>query len=100
MERRGTVYIGARSRNNPPRFTGYWEAEDYFGRDETPPGLLERGPGWEDPDEAIKWGRDRATVVIVRIGNTHYSAGDELALDEDDQPLPEWPPPVFSANPS
>ena len=95
MERRGTVYIGDAPGLNPPRYDGYWEAGDYRGGDdEGPHGVLEYGPEWDDPDAAVEWGRARANVVIVRIGEVHYSAGDELALDEEDAPLPEWPPPA------
>jgi hypothetical protein len=45
---------------------------------------------WDDVDEAIAWGRGRAPVVVVRLGNTIdtiYSAGEA--------PAPEarpWPP--------
>jgi hypothetical protein len=64
-----------------------------------PQGVLEYGPEWDDPNAAVEWGRARATVVIVRIGEVHYSAGDELALVEEG-PLPEWPPPADAIKPS
>ncbi len=45
------------------------------------PGVLEQGPGWDDIEEAIRWGRERAPKVFVRIGGKAYSAGEE---DPDD----------------
>jgi hypothetical protein len=93
MERRGTVYIGDSS-GLPPRYDGYWEAGDYFNPDDGPHGVLEYGDEWDDANAAVEWGRSRATVVIVRIGDVHYSAGEVLALDEADEPLPAWPPPA------
>jgi len=50
------------------------------------------GESWATVDEAIAWGRTRAPIVLVRIGNTHYSAGDVHAEDDEDEPLPLWPP--------
>lgn len=47
---------------------------------ETPrPHLSERGPGWDEPDDAIAWGRARAAEVYIRLGvtgATYYSAGE------------------------
>jgi len=49
-------------------------------------------------DEAIAWARDRARIVLVRLGTTDetcYSAGTTRAresLDGVGPPLPEWPP--------
>ena len=66
-----------------PTFAGHIE-----GR--TPPRLLEEGPGWETAGAAIAWARQRARVVLVRIGipGTYYSAGvDDPAEDSP----PRWP---------
>ena len=49
------------------------------------------GDWWSSADEAIAWARERADIVFVRIGNTHYSAGALHAEDDEDQPLPLWP---------
>ena len=50
------------------------------------------GGWWDSVDDAIAWGRSRAPIVLVRIANTHYSAGSVRAEDDEDQPLPQWPP--------
>jgi hypothetical protein len=50
------------------------------------------GEWWDSVDDAIAWGRERAPIVLVRIGNTHYSAGALHAEDDEDNPLPLWPP--------
>jgi hypothetical protein len=43
-------------------------------------------------EAAIAWGRERAKVVLIRLGkyeNTYFSAGDEPLRD-----MPSWPPSV------
>jgi hypothetical protein len=43
-------------------------------------------------EAAIAWGRERAKVVLIRLGsdeNTYFSAGDEPRPD-----IPPWPPSV------
>ncbi len=50
------------------------------------------GDWWESADEAIAWGTARAPIVLITIGNTVYSAGSVHAEDDEDQPLPLWPP--------
>jgi hypothetical protein len=57
--------------------------------------FLEASPveSWADVQEAIAWGRSRAPLVVVRLGNTAdtlYSAGAVQATDNDG-PLPRWP---------
>jgi hypothetical protein len=47
---------------------------------------------WDTVEEAIVWARERASIVLVRIGNTHYSAGATRAEDDENEPLPVWPP--------
>src|SRR4051794_14796621 len=61
---------------------GYYE-EGKSGRD---------GDWWSSVDDAIAWARARTKVVVVRVGNTHYSAGAIHAEDDEDSPLPLWPP--------
>lgn len=76
--RRGIVYIAEELRDvavpGPTRFYGHWESQD-------PNTLLEQGPGWDEIEDAVTWGRERAPVVLLRLGETepqvHYSAGDE-----------------------
>ena len=63
---------------------------------------------WEDEDDgdrlehveldgaeaAIRWGRDRASIVLIRLGShvdTYFSAGEVFA-DDDDGPMVTWPP--------
>lgn len=50
------------------------------------------GDYWASVEDAIAWARARTEIILVRIGNTHYSAGPLHAEDEDDEPLPLWPP--------
>ena len=64
-----------------PRYNGYWDSGT------EPAKMLEDGPGWDDVEEAIRWGCERAPLVSVRIGTTIYSAGDEDFVDEI---LPRW----------
>jgi hypothetical protein len=81
MERRGIVYLAEDPEEHPP-FSGYWDAGD-------PPAMLERGPGWTDPEDAVGWGRDRANVVLTRLWpDRYYSAGEEQPRRER---LPLWP---------
>ena len=75
-----------------PAFTGYWIAAI------NPPEMLEQGPGWDDVEEAVAWGRERAPRVVVRLGRDEssiYSAG-EIRLtrfsDGTGRDYPEWPP--------
>jgi hypothetical protein len=56
-----------------PRFTGHWEASE-GGSNE----LVENGPGWDSPEDAIAWGRQRAPIVLIRVGpfpQRYFSAG-------------------------
>lgn len=70
-----------------PPFGGHIE-----GR--APARLIEDGPGWDSVTDAIVWARERARIVLVRIGlpRTYYSAG----IDD----LPEVSPPRWPAPPS
>ncbi len=90
-EKQGTVYIVDYVAEFPDRplepgehrFMGHWEGPT------KPDGSFdhEDGPGWDDAEEAIKCGRERAPLVSVRIGTTIYSAGDD---DFDDEARPRW----------
>jgi len=76
---------------DPPRYTGHWEDGNL------PVRILERGPGWDDPDEAVEWGRARAPIVLIRTGpgeDSIFSAGSTRATRRADgtgEPYPEWP---------
>ena len=66
------------------RFIGHREAQDGS--------FLEASPikAWDDVEDAIAWGRSRAPIVVIRLGNTLdtlYSAGEEQAPD-----CRPWPP--------
>ena len=85
MDRRGIVYIAQDLDERGERrdfFSGHWELPD-------PPTSLEHGPGWTDAEEALAWGRERAPVVLVRLGSQYYSAGD---AEPEGKNLPRWPP--------
>jgi hypothetical protein len=52
--------------------------------------MLEQGPGWTNAASAVAWGRERAPVVLIRLGlDRSFSAGDRQPLGEH---LPEWTP--------
>jgi hypothetical protein len=69
----------------PPGVQCHWEGE----RDGQPV-LLEQFPAGGPVEEAIAWGRERAPLVLVRLGGARcFSAGIE---DPSDQELPRWPP--------
>ena len=86
MEKRGIVYIVDLLADFPDgplaegghRYTGYWDI--HTGPDD--PNDIEQGPGWDDTEEAISWGTERAPWVFIRIGAQTYSAGDEHPEDE------------------
>jgi hypothetical protein len=98
MERRGEVFIcpvdrvpadGSMVDPAGSRFWASWQDE---GEDDA----LEHVE-IEGAEAAIAWGRERASVVWIRLGHrgdTYFSAGDEhLAFDEPgDEPVPSWPP--------
>ena len=53
---------------------------------------------FDEVEDAIRWGRERAEVVLVRLGSVieaHYSAGSRPATDYVDGsgwPFAPWPP--------
>jgi hypothetical protein len=83
--------------SDAPEIRAHWEVED-----ETNPLHPEVDAGFEHVDEAIAWGRERALIVLVRLGPTEdqvYSAGERQATHElpefggtDLTPYPAWPP--------
>ena len=83
-KKRGIVYIAKREfvDAEPHLYYGHWEST---AADE--PGVLEQGPGWDDIEDAIQWGRDRAPEVYVRVAGKTYSAGVQ---DPDGEPVTRW----------
>ena len=68
------------------RYAGHWETGVEGAHK-----MLEWGPGWTDASDAIRWGRERAPLVLIRVGDpprTYYSAGDR---DPEDTQMPRWP---------
>ena len=70
------------------RWVGHVESYKHDHYEEAQPD----GGWWDSVDDAIAWGRSRAPIVLVRIANTHYSAGSVHAEDDEDEQLPLWPP--------
>lgn len=65
------------------RFSAHWEAEDGSA--------FVEGPTDVELGEALRWARGRARIVLVRVDDEIYSAGE----DRSDPSLPAWPPPEF-----
>lgn len=89
VQRVGTVFVGEDFDDVDPlvwsgRFSAHWEAED--GRE------FVDGPQGVSLDEAIAWGRSRADVVLVRLGDSevHHSAGTRQPRGDGEE-LPVWP---------
>jgi hypothetical protein len=85
-EKQGTVYITAVPSEV---LAGEWEEFQYIGHWESsePHRLLENGPGWDDPEEAVGWARERARLVFVRIRDETFSAGED---DPEDEVVLRW----------
>jgi hypothetical protein len=73
-----------------------WVGDDYYGRfsahveyDEPGPFCFMNGPCETTVGEAVAWARGHARRVYVRLGDRHFSAGDEPIKD-----LPPWRPPA------
>jgi hypothetical protein len=101
MVRRGEVFIcpvdavpvdGSMVDPAHSRFWVSWQAED---KNEETYDLLEHAE-IDGADPAIAWGRQRASVVWIRLGHrgdTYFSAGEHHADDDtDNEPVPHWPP--------
>ncbi len=85
--RDGIVYISELDDSPTPAFHCHWESGDASG-----PFLVEQGPRYARAEDAIAWGRERADVVLIRVGplpQKYYSAGTRLPPCEE---LPIWPP--------
>ena len=91
--KRGIVYIAQELDHEltlgQGRFYGRWEVGDDAD-------TFVEGPGWDDPSDAIAWGRGRAAEVYIRVDGTapqtYYSAGDVHDAGElADDPMPRWP---------
>lgn len=88
----GIVHIAENDADSPHRFTGYWESELQGRRF-----FVEQGPEWDDPDEAVAWGRERAPKVVVRLdigwGNVRFFTAGHTPVEGDvDEPVFTWPP--------
>jgi hypothetical protein len=89
IERRGIVWIAwpgpvPKGRLVDPEGTLFWASWQHDVE-----GLLDN-VDIRGADAAIAWGRERASVVLIRLGsdeNTFFSAGDEPRPE-----LPAWPP--------
>jgi cytidine deaminase len=95
MERYGIVFIsrGFSYDRSHREFIGHWESSGHEGST-----IVEDGPGWDDVEDAIAWGRARAPRVMVRLGaseDTIYSAGETKLMrfsDGTGEPYPAWTP--------
>ncbi|MFC4020669.1 cytidine deaminase [Micromonospora sp. GCM10011542] len=73
---RGTVFVHPDMSDGQQVWTAYWErsAGDDAGAET---GVLEEGPSWGDPAEAIAWGLARTPrVVVVDATGTIFWAGE------------------------
>jgi hypothetical protein len=55
----------------------------------------EEGGAFDNAEAAIRWGRERAPIVMIRVGGSHdtyFSAGELHAENEAGTPFPLWPP--------
>ena len=77
--RHGTLYV---LEEPPPASRPRWYCH-WDGR---------AAPGFDDVDEAVAWGLERAGRVVVRtLASVFYVAGERLGDDEPD--ARQWPPP-------
>src|SRR5690242_9964598 len=60
----GTVFVHPDVAGGRQIWTAYWERSSGADPNE-PAGILEEGPSWERPEEAVAWGRARTSRVIV-----------------------------------
>ncbi|MEU7618418.1 cytidine deaminase [Micromonospora rifamycinica] len=73
---RGTVFVHPDLSAGQQVWTAYWE-RSAGDTDEAGPGVLEEGPSWGDPAEAITWGLARTPrVVVVDAEGTIFWAGE------------------------
>ncbi len=97
-QRKGVVFI-SQTVDNAERpldwFDAHWENPHL-----RPAVSYEYSPGFTTAEEAIQWGRERARVVLIRVGpmpQVYYSAGDDPPEAYEDEtvephpPVPPWP---------
>jgi cytidine deaminase len=73
---KGTVFVHPDSAGGERVWTAYWERSSGFDDDTATRGILEEGPLWPDPAEAVAWGRARtARVVVVDADGELFWAG-------------------------
>jgi hypothetical protein len=87
-----------------------WNIRDEADVDETLGEADFENAEFENVDDAIAWARERAPMVLVRLGPTEdkvYSAGERRATRDlpehggaDLRPYPEWPPPDLRHTPN
>lgn len=81
---RGSVYIDQVDPDDLSqgrrRYDCHWEVEG---------AKLVLTDGFDRIDEALRWARQRAPSITVRVDGEHYAAGEH----EGDDELPRWPPP-------
>lgn len=90
------------SRGHEPEVSACWNVRNAEDVDDTLGEADFVMADFDDVDEAIAWARERASLVLVRLGPTEasiYSAGERRATREllefggtDLTPHPEWPP--------
>jgi hypothetical protein len=97
-QRKGVVFISQRlddAERPLDWFDAHWEDPRL-----RPAVFYEDSSGFSTTDEAIQWGRDRARVVLIRVGpmpQVYYSAGDDPPEAQEDEtvepnpPVPPWP---------
>jgi hypothetical protein len=77
-------------------YSSYWEIPG------PEPGI--DGPDTDDIEEAIRWGREKADFVLVRLGpdeESYYSAGERQVtrfVDGSGKVYPQWPPAGWPAS--
>jgi hypothetical protein len=105
-ERKGIVWIAPEPGDEPgdecppdrmvdPDSSLFWVSWQVWNEEEDRQDHYEND-GVVGADDAIRWGRDRADVVLIRLdGNTYFSAGDDVLTEDpwEGHPLPSWPPP-------
>lgn len=91
MERRGIVRIREEMNVELPwhRFRASWQPDPNASADTF---YSEDGPGWNDVEEAITWGRRHAPVVYVLIGTGRRDMFNAGERDDDARhPTRRWP---------
>ena len=84
----GTVFVHPDSTGGQRVWTAYWERSSGFSEDTAAArGILEEGPLWPDPADAVAWGRARTPrVVVVDADGELFWAGTTDAPAEVSRP--------------